>query len=306
MNAGVLEPLVSLVRSEKSNIQSRRFSMLAIANLAASFANHDGFVSHGTIPMLISFSNSHDAYLKDYAAFALAELSRNIKMTEMLASEGALAPVLALLNSKSCDKCVERQLLPAVRTLSFLDRNKVDICASKSLGVILGFVSDCNSSVDELQLACCTAANLVELEYNMELAVNSGCIPTLIGALQSDSEVVQSESARALGNLACNIDCCELILGHEVTQLLVACYRDKSNESRRMAAMALSNLSSNMNSHAQLAELNVMDLVTSECLTALDLKQSSDHETLRYSLLIIANLTGGNQNQSLTESLFGK
>lgn len=306
MNAGVLEPLISLTRSEKSNIEARRFSMLAIANLAASFANHGGFVLQGTIPMLVSFTNSDDDYLKDYAAFALAELSQNANVIEMLADEGALEPVLALLNSKSCHTCVERQLLPAVRTLSFLDGNKVAICASESLGVILSFIGDCNSSVDELQLACCTIANLVELEHNMEFAVYSGCIPILIGALESDCEKVRSESARALGNLAGNIDYCDVLLEHGMVQLLVACYRSSSIESRRMAAMALSNLSSNMKAHHELLELNALDLATSECLTALDLKQSSDHETLRFCILIIANLTGGNQSQSLTENLFGK
>jgi len=306
MKAGVLEPLISLTRSEKTNIDIRRFSMLAIANLAASFASHDSFVSQGTMPMLVSFSNSDDVYLKDYAAFALAELSQNAKMSEILADEGALEPVLALLNSKSCRKCVERQLLPAVTTLSFLDRNKVKICASESLRVILGFIGHCNSTVDELRLACCTIANLVELECNMELAVSSGCIPLLIGALESNVEEVQSESARALGNIAGNIDFCDLLLEHGVAQLLVTCYRGISIESRRMAAMALSNLSSNMKAHPDLLELDVLGLATSECLTALDLKQSSDHETLRFCILIIANLTGGNRSQPLTENLFGK
>ncbi len=308
MNVGVLEPLMSLTRSEKTDIDSRRFAMLAIANLAASssFATHDGFVSQGTIPMLVSFSNSDDVYLKEYAAFALAELSQNIKLSEILADEGALAPVLALLNSNICDKCVERQLLPALKTLSFLDRNKVTICASESLKVILEFIGDGNSTVNDLIQACCTIANLVEIECNMELAVSSGCIPLLVDALKSDVGEVQSESARALGNLAGNMDFCDLLLEYSVAHLLVTYHRGGSTDSRRMAAMALSNLSSNMKSHPALLELNVLNLATSECLTALDLKQSSDQETLRFCILIIANLTGGNSNLPLTENLFGE
>lgn len=306
MESGVLEPLISLVRSEKSDIESRRFSMLAIANLAASFATHDGILAQGTIAMLISFSNSSDFYLKDYAAFALAELSRNSNMTTCLASEGGLEPVLALLDQKGGDKCVERQLLPAIKTLSFLDRNKVPICASESLGVILSFINDCSSSDDEVQLACCTLANLVEFECNMEVAVNAGCIPMLIGTLQSDSEVIQSECARALGNLASKIEFCNLLLENEVTQLLFSCHRKMTNESRRMTAMGLSNLSSNINSHPHLAALDVMGWIASECSTALHLKQFSDHETLRFCILVIANLSGSNQSQTLTENLFGK
>lgn len=306
MKAGVLEPLISLTRSEKTHIDTRRLSMLALANLAANFATHDGFVSQGAITMLVSFSNSDDFYLKDYAAFALAELSRNAKLSKILANENALEPVLSLVSSRNCRKCVERQLLPAITTLSFLDSNKVAICASDSLRVVLGFIGDCNSTVDDLRLACCAIANLVEIESNMELAVSFGCIPLLVATLESDDEEVQSESARALGNLASNIDFCDLLLEHGLTQLLVTCYSGIGIEPRRMAAMALSNLSSNMKAHPGLLELDVLSLATSECLAALDLKLSSDHETLRFCILIIANLTGGNQSLPLTENLFGK
>lgn len=80
MTTGVLEPLSSLARSGKVEIEIRRFSMLAIANLAASFDNHDDFVSQNTVPMLVSFSNSADPEIRNYAAFAVAELSRNSDM----------------------------------------------------------------------------------------------------------------------------------------------------------------------------------------------------------------------------------
>ena len=306
MTAGVLEPLISLTRSSaKSEIDTRRFSMLAIANLATSFANHDEFVSQGAIPMLVSFSNADDVYLKDYAAFALAELSKNGNMTEILADDGALQPVLSLIKNKNCRGCVEQQLLPALRTMSFLDRNKLAICTSESFKVILGFVNKCNS--DELRLVCCTIANLVELECNMESAISSGCVSLLIKALESDSKEIQSESARAIGNLAGNADFCKILLKHGVVQLLVSCYGGAGFESRRMAAMALCNFSSKIESHPLLLEMNVLSLAASECRAALDLQQASDHETLRFCILIIANLTGGNHNHSLTENnLFGK
>ena len=79
-----------------------------------------------------------------------------------------------------------------------------------------------------------------------------------------------------------------------------------TNESRRMTAMGLSNLSSNINSHPHLAALDVMGWIASECSTALHHKQFSDHETLRFCILVIANLSGSNQSQTLTENLFGK
>ena len=52
------------------------------------------------------------------------------------------------------------------------------------------------------QLACCAIANLLEAASNMSLVVNHGCIPLLINALDSQSDLVQREAARAIGNLA--------------------------------------------------------------------------------------------------------
>ena len=120
------------------------------------------------------------------------------------------------------------------------------------------------------------------------------------------SRLTNVESARALGNLAGNAIFCRLLLDYGVVQLLVSCYVGANIESRRMAAMALCNFSSKIESHPLLLEMNVLSLATSECRAALDLKQTSDHETLRFCILIIANLTGGNHSHSLAETLFGK
>jgi hypothetical protein len=68
---GVLEPLQSLARSGKIELEIWRLSMLAIANLASCFGNHDDFVAQNAIPMLVSFSNSADAEMRNFAAFDL-------------------------------------------------------------------------------------------------------------------------------------------------------------------------------------------------------------------------------------------
>ena len=90
--------------------------MLAIANLASCFENHDDFVSQNAIPMLVSFSNSADVEIRNNAAFAVAELCRNSDTMQILTDEGCLEPVLYL--ARSDDKSVQRQVLPALTTLS--------------------------------------------------------------------------------------------------------------------------------------------------------------------------------------------
>ena len=64
-----------------------------------------------------------------------------------------------------------------------------------------------------------------------------------------------------------------------------------------MAAMALSNLSSNLKSHNELLK-HILGLIKAECLASLDPKGFSDHETVRFCLLIISNLTACEVNHS--------
>lgn len=302
--AGVLEPLTSLARSGKIELQIRRFAMLTIANLAACFENHDNFVSQETIPMLVSFSNSADAEIRNYAAFAIAELSKNSDMMEIITDEGGLEPVLYL--ARSDDKKVQRQILPSLTTLSFLDCNKEPICTNGALSPIVNSISERSNSADESQMACCAVANLAEVASNMALVVNHGCVPLLISALDSNTESVQREASRAVGNLAVNMDYCDLVIKHGATTRLVTCFQSRNCDCQRAATMALANLSSNLKSHAELLKHGILDLVKMECLASIDPKRFSDHETVRSCILIISNLTGGVQNHSCLDSFFGK
>jgi hypothetical protein len=298
-----LGPLQSLACDDNIEPDKRRISMLGIANLASCFENHEDFVSQGLIPILVAFSTSTDAELRNYAAHALAEIARNSEMTELITKEGGLHAVLYL--ARSDDRLVQRHALPALTMLSFLDSNKPAICTNGALPPLLHFICLDGQDEDGARLACCIIANLVEIAGNMSLVVKDGYISQLVGALECASEAIQRESARALGNLAVNIDYCDLVLKHGAVKGLVTCFRSQSIECQRMAAMALSNLSSNPNSHAELLTYNILDHVKSECLVSLDPKSFSDHETERFCILIIANIIGGSQNHDL-DTFFGE
>ena len=57
--------------------------------------------------MLVSFQNSADPEMRNFAAFAVSELSRNSDMMGIITDEGGLEPVLYL--ARSDDKRVQRQ-----------------------------------------------------------------------------------------------------------------------------------------------------------------------------------------------------
>ena len=305
VKAGAIEPLTSLTRSETTASEIRRFAMLAIANLAASFRTHDEFVSHGTIPMLISFFNADDTELRNYASYAVAQLSKNSDMMEIITSEGGLEPVLYL--GRSTDKLVQREVLPALTALSFMDCNKVPICTNGSLPPIIEFINVARNNPEESQLACCSVANLIEASQNLKQSLNHGCAPLLVEALASDSDSVQREAARAIGNMVVNIDYSDEVLKHTaILPHLVACFSSRNVECQRMAAFAISNVSSNLKSHDELLKHGILGLIENECQASLDPKRFSDHETVRFCLLILANLTSDKQNHESMGRFFGK
>ena len=70
--------------------------------------------------------------------------------------------------------------------------------------------------------------------------------PTWTKALGSSSALVSREAARALGNLAANLEHGDAILKEGALNIFMALIRSEDHPVQRMAAMALCNLSSNV------------------------------------------------------------
>ncbi len=118
---------------ERIKLEMRQCSMLAIANLVSCFGIHDNFVLQNAIPMLVSFLNSADAEMRNFAAF----------VTHQWGWSGGRA-----LSCVKQWKCVQQQLLPGLATLSYPDSNKMAICLNEALPPINDFLqSEGRSSV---------------------------------------------------------------------------------------------------------------------------------------------------------------
>lgn len=87
MEAGALEPLMSLARSEDIELEIQRFAVLAIANIASSVENHKDIVDEGALPLLISLSNAPDEEIRQYAAFALVKVAHNGEIRKKITEE---------------------------------------------------------------------------------------------------------------------------------------------------------------------------------------------------------------------------
>lgn len=93
--------------------------------------------------------------------------------------------------------------------------------------------------------------------------------------LGSTSTVVSREAARALGNLAANLEHGKAILKEGALSLFMALIRSNDHGVQRMAAMALCNLSSNV--RLILRVIGKQNVLASDCI-------SSDDDLLKESV----------------------
>jgi len=206
---GVLEPLLILVRAEESEIDIKRLSAVAIANLASSVDNHECLIEKGILPLLVSLSNSIDTELRQYSAVAISKIAQNFNMRHLVTQEGGLEPILYL--AKTNESKVNCEILPAIAALSFSDENKINICQNGGLSAVIENLCNKNN-IETSRLACCALANITEAVDNMKIVVKAGVIISLAEALSIDSSQVKREAIRSLGNLAVNIDYGSMII----------------------------------------------------------------------------------------------
>lgn len=110
---------------------------------------------------------------------------------------------------------------------------------------------------------------------------------------------LKREAARALGNLAANIEFGDLIIREGALVHLVPMLRSSDNLTQRMGAFCLCNLSTNLRNHGVMIGGGLFDPLINETNLSLDPKSKSDHECTRYCLLILSNLAVNLTNHPL-------
>jgi len=114
---GATEPLCSLARSENIDIEIRRSAMLAIANLAYPEENHALFLEQKVPTILVSMCSVSYSDLRQYAAYAVANLAKNTDTRDDILKEGAVESVLFL--AKTLEPEMQHIIIAAVANLSF-------------------------------------------------------------------------------------------------------------------------------------------------------------------------------------------
>lgn len=191
------------------------------------------------LALLISLSTSNDAEVRQYSSYAVTKIAQNADVRKAVTDEGGLEPVLYL--ARTDEEEIQKEVLPALCSLSFSDANKVAICRNGGLDSIVSSILDPSPSIS--RLACCTIANLAEIVENFDRIYDAAASPALVKALAEGNDEVKREAARAIGNLAANIELADEFLREGAISHLLPMIRSDETLTQRMGAFALSSKS---------------------------------------------------------------
>ena len=314
IEAGCLEPLCAIARCDDFKdmpIEISRFALLALANLTSSVETHTLFVDADILPLLVSLSSSRDYQVRLYAAFAVAKLAENALMRKTITDEGGLESVLYLSRLLNLD--VISEILPALANLSFIESNRKSICKYGGLSAlchVLVYIEYFDQRKN-LFLACRALANLAEdLDIILDM-LDSNIINLTISMLMNiEHPLAVTEGLRVLANLAANVDAGRMIMkDSRIISILHFneesrdCIFDADNR-HKMEMLLFANLSSCVENHSNLVHNRIIHKLVDVCKRE---SKCQDHETIRYTLLALANVSGnGAAKQIIVEEMIGK
>nr|CCA19593.1 vacuolar protein putative [Albugo laibachii Nc14] len=286
MMENVVPLLIALTRAKLGGIV--QFSLLAIANLALSMQTHAKMVELGVIVCVMSLTSASDDQIRFHAAFAVARIARNPSYREIITDIGGLEPILSLLEQK--EDFVDREILPAICSLSFMGVNK-QILSVQAIPFLVRMMSDSHS--ESIRLSCCSIANLAEKIDLQPPLRTANSIPILCHVLQNKDMCIQSEAARALGNLAIHSEHAILIVQQKILPNLRQMLAEKDVTCQRMSVMTLCNVSSNSDNHAEVFGVSndTLAVLLATLEEGLSPHSTQDLEVLRYCLLTLSNLS---------------
>lgn len=297
--ARVIDPLVTLIRYDDLNTELQNMAMMCIVNLSEDINNHRTFVNEGMVKIMISIYNSSGDDMRTYAALVVANVAKNRSMSQIISCcQGGVESILHLARLDYSQ--FRRNVLGAIASLSFIQRNKEQMCfEGGSIQLFQAFRTEFKDSMS-LNSACCAIANLSEnAEYNAFLA-EMGVVPLLTNVLTSYEFDDINEAIRALGNLAINPHLClgisqNIHVINKVLKVLIS--GNEYNE--RMAYMMMTNVAASTETHDYLARVNIMSAIMNYLQNALIPKHKDSDETISYALLLIANLWANKDNHNM-------
>jgi hypothetical protein len=288
--AGAIPHLVAML-DENVSAEGQRCGAMALCNLAADYENQKRIVSAGGLEPLIKLVYSKSLECKRYAGMTLCNLSTYKGNRPAMIERNVLD---ALAHLAECES-VEIQRCASLALYNF-SCDLTSLILIKDAGAPPTLIKLCaRDDLDCKRYSVMTLCNLASSELTRESAIRGGGLQTLIKVANERDLECRHYATIALSNIASAKPKMQIqVLVHGGFAPIDELIRDRSPsamESRRIAAMAVCNLTANTGNH----EFLMKD--SAHCVEFLVNASSSMHSGLRlYATLGLANLAANPMN----------
>jgi len=288
LSAGALEPLATMA-NRHLDIECQRLSLLAIAKMASAEATQSLIVQEGIFNVVIPLSTqSSDFVVRNSAAVILSCLARNPHSRQRLISEGGLEGILSLARASFVE--FQREVLPAITSLTFVNGLEKDLCFKGGLDPIIIVLNTNTSELKSIQLCCCAIANLSAAIEVVPYLVDAGVIPFLALALSYSCVDIEDEVFRSICNLAAFGDFSKEIIKHNViTDFLMNRLARCQMKDLMFALGAMSNLCrEEIDIFDDVRLISIVTRILQKCQR---LNPNDENEPLHLSLYLLINMS---------------
>ncbi|KAF5737834.1 U-box domain-containing protein 4 isoform X2 [Tripterygium wilfordii] len=237
--AQAVKPLVSMLRVD--SFDCNESALLALLNLAVKDErNKINIIEAGALEPIISFLQSHNSNLQEYAAAALLTLSATTFNKPIISSSGAIPLLAEILRHGSAQAKVDAVM--ALSNLSTHPNNLSLILETRPTSSLVNLLKTCKKSSKTTEKCCALMESLVSFdECRTALISEEGGVLAVVEVLENGSPQSREHAVGALLTM-CQSDRCkyrEPILGEGVIPGLLELTVQGTPKSQAKAQMLL-------------------------------------------------------------------
>lgn len=217
VEGGSLAPLINVGNS--ADVETQRCIAYALSNLCAEASNRLSIVSEGGLVPLFLLTHSNDSHDVFTAVSAIRGLASTTSLQRELVIKGGLEPLFSIID-KAHDKSCTLETLQTIASLSLNDENKSSIVKSESFPFLFKdkFTHDSEilSVIFRILGNCCECHGLHEIIIHRLFEAN-----IISNGVNCTDVPLCREVSRFFSNLCANISFIDILVAHDVPQILI-------------------------------------------------------------------------------------
>lgn len=241
LQEGALQPLISLARRDNGDLESQRYAVFCLTNVAAARNNHPQLVDSGVVNLMAGLMENPDVEIRNSAAFFIANMSSNSVNHEIIMHEGCLGPLIAFAASE--DPQAQLRAVSALRGLSTDEQLRTEIVSRDGIAPLLKLTRtedvevqmEVLSALCNLSLCGCIGDNPLSFLENVDVS-------NLVSFLCSADTTYRLFGAVTIGNIASNMNLQTPLTKQGALQPLITVANSADLETQRCIAYSLVNL----------------------------------------------------------------